>query len=482
MNVKLVIQKDGVNTLREEFLNKSNKELKRMYILSGTMKETGFDVIDECLIDNKARKLILLGIDKKYTTRKILEGLYNHTKNVYIYNNNCLVEMYANIYVFEFEKEAYIYLINSNVSESSLSEDINLYTLIEYDLQKADDKKSYAEYICNLTGEIKNSGYIKLTNEIIEELINNKEIFTTKQYMHSIPSISALLGKEKDKSSNGNDSSDVVIEQKASIPKVKLDLLNDVSFEIDLGDMVDSSVMEQEEKKQKETIKSAKAKEKQVDKQVITDEYGKEQFHYEEEKSTYVDDGSVIDMEALVFDSKTVKLNKRDVIANDEKVKEKKIIPTSKKIDLDKVSNLIIELPKKATKGKEASAIVIPNYIKDMIPAFFDSMENGINIEKDGSKYKEVKIDLEIIDINENKKYMDKEAKLSQKVGNTYISFSSEKLKDVEFEQDDIARIIKLSNNSYHIEIIPKETEEYSLWKKICTQSFRSSSRLFGMM
>ena len=46
----------------------------------------------------------------------------------------------------------------------------------------------------------------------------------------------------------------------------------------------------------------------------------------------------------------------------------------------------------------------------------------------------------------------------------------------------DIARIIKLAKNSYHIEIIPNGIEEYNLWEKLCTNSFRGSDRHYGLM
>ena len=51
--------------------------------------------------------------------------------------------------------------------------------------------------------------------------------------------------------------------------------------------------------------------------------------------------------------------------------------PASKKIDLTKVSNIIMELAKKPTKGKDIDKIKIPNYIKDMVPNFFEVMEEA---------------------------------------------------------------------------------------------------------
>ena len=70
MNNMLKVQLDSVNTLKEKILSHSNSELKKIYIIISSMKETGFDVMEELLIDLKAKKLIAIGIDKKNTTKK----------------------------------------------------------------------------------------------------------------------------------------------------------------------------------------------------------------------------------------------------------------------------------------------------------------------------------------------------------------------------------------------------------------------------
>ena len=45
----LKIQKDSVNTLKEEMLAHSNSKLKKIYIVSSDLRETGYDIIEECL-------------------------------------------------------------------------------------------------------------------------------------------------------------------------------------------------------------------------------------------------------------------------------------------------------------------------------------------------------------------------------------------------------------------------------------------------
>ena len=117
-----------------------------------------------------------------------------------------------------------------------------------------------------------------------------------------------------------------------------------------------------------------------------------------------------------------------------------------------------------------------------MIPDFFSAMAKQKTVEKDGATYKESKIKLEVVDVSNNEKYVDKNAKILSKTGQTYIMFSSEYLGNVEYDENDIVRIIKLDNNTYHIEIVPQDVQEYKIWKKLCTNNFKGSSRSYGVM
>ena len=186
MKTILKIQKDSVNTLKEQMLKHSNKDLCKLYVMAGCVKETGYDVIEEVLIDLKAKKHIVMGIDKKNTTKKMLENLLSYTKNVYVWDNNEQAELSANIFVFEYEEEAFVLSFSGDITDSLLETDVVPYIVMEFDLLK--DKKEYAEFVDVVTKSLKDDA-LKLTKEIITELSENKKIFTTRQYIHSVPSI-----------------------------------------------------------------------------------------------------------------------------------------------------------------------------------------------------------------------------------------------------------------------------------------------------
>ena len=463
MKNTLKIQSESVNTLKEELLNHSNKELKKIYIIASEVKETGYDIIEESLIDLKARKFIAFGIDKKNTTKKILDSILKYTKNVYVWDNNKEIEFNSNIFVFEYESKSYVYSFSGSITDSLLETDLLIYNVITYDLAK--DKKEYDELIDTITKAIKDK-FTKLTKEVIDELIENKLIFTTKQYLHVLPSISELLGKSEEES--------VESKEKVEIPKFKLETDSKSEFEIDLGEVSFPEELIIEDKKEEEEEKKE---------EIETEAFGLDEDVTDVDfNDDYDVSDEAIDMENFAIDTGVVKIDKKAISKKNNGKEEKQKGQTSKKINLDKVSNVIMELAAKKTKGKDVNIIKVPNYIKEMIPNFFEIMDDAKLEIIDGIEYKVVNIKLEIIDVNTSFRHVDNDGILRQKIGQTYIEFVSDKLEDIAYEELDIARIIKLAKDSFHIEIIPSGLEEYNLWKKLCTNNFRGSTRQYGLM
>lgn len=492
MKIKLNVQKNGENLIKDRLVKESESKPKKAYFFMGDIKESGFDILEECLIDLKARKLVVIGVDKKNTTKKMLDTLYNYTKSVYLFNNNGMVEFDSNICIFEYENKANVYIMNARMSEGALTENIATYTTIEYDLNDKEDADSYKQYVDTLASISKLEEAIKLDKDVIKELFNNAQIFTPKQYTHSVMTIAELLGEKKSETKKQEvkdefQIADDDIEVKAEkIPTVDLSDMDDFAIDIDID--IDESIekeaellLEMEEAVKEE--KKEKKESKKINKKLETPEF----LDFEtldKEDTVDFDENAVLDIESLLFEKADIELDKKSIKKKISKEKEETEEGKSvtKKVDLTKVSNLIMELPKKATKGRDISVIKVPNYIKDMIPDFFSGVSKFKTVEKSDGTYKEINVKLEIIDIVRNRKYSDASAKLFQKVGQTYMTFSSEHLKDISYDENDIVRIIKLADDTYHIEIVSKDVQEYKIWKKLCTKNFKGSSRSYGVM
>ena len=490
MNSKINFQNSNNNfssKIEENFANNP----KKVYIFSGKFKEGGFDILEDEFIDSSAKKYIVIGIDKKNTTKIMLESLLKYTKDVYIFNNNGLIEFDSSICIFEYKDKAIMYNLSSNFSEGGLVNNISFYLETIYDLTASNDKKEYKSMIKNIVSIIEDDDgkFEKLNSDMIDNLQENKEIFTTKQYVHNVKSISELLGKEPvikaDKKEISKDEIEDIYVSNIEIPKININ-------DDDLGiDDIDISGVDNEPKLEK---KVDKVKEEKKDVNIVEQEKednldgnindSTEIFDEDMDELNYDEDGT-IDIADLLFSKADLKLdidNAKKGSKEKKKNENEDEIVKVKKLNLNNISNLIYELPSKSKLAKNQNILKIPNYISKMIPNFLELSDNSKTEEIDGIMYKIRDINLELVDAKSGKKYTDREAKISYKPGQSYVSIISDVFKNVDYVELDIVRIIKLDSKVYHIEIISSDMQEYKLWNKLCNQQFKSGNRKYGMM
>lgn len=492
MQINLIIQKEGKNTF-SQILKEKLKDSKKLYVFSGMLKESGFQIIEEELLDTKIKSFFVIGVDKKNTTKTMLESMLKLTHDCYFYINNSEIEYNANFVIIENAKEAYIYSSSSNFSESGMVDNLSEFLEVKFDLLDTKDKDEYKLKLKEFLKISEDDKFSKLDKNVIENLVNDKEIFSTRQYNHNVISISELLGKKEENNnmlSNGTE-----YNENAKLPKIDL---SGVDIDIEIPD-IDISEVEKTEEKQKN-------KKEKVDKNIDNDivfetfednnvsENGKknlEQIEVQEEQNDLnnmydeelekldFNEDETIDINDLLFTKAKVKLTKKE---KKEEQKEDESILEVKKLNLNNVSNLILELPQRPSKGQDLKNIKVPNYIKQMIPEFFEFNENSRNESINGSMYKLRDVEIEIVNAKTSEKFTDRKAKLMIKQGQTYTTFNTPALENVEYNEGDIVRIIKLSSDIYHIEIIPKELNEYKIWSKVCNQTMKSTTRKYGMM
>ncbi len=500
MNSKILFQMDENDTISSKISENFNKNPKKLYIFSGTFKESGFDILEEEFIDTKSKKYIVIGIDKKNTTKLMLDNLLKYTKDIYIYNNNQVVEFDSSILIFEFQDKAIMYNLSSNFSEGGLINNKSLYLETVYNLKDTDDKKLYKEMIKSITSIVENedSKFEKLTKEMVDELQNNKEIFTTKQYIHNVKSISELLGKEPnikpEKKEMTKDEIDDIYVSNIEIPKIKIDDLDIDDLDIDISDLDNEQIkIDNKEKKSDDKIDIEKSNEQikgKIDNTDNIDDYKDNDvdevndFYDEQLENIDFDENETLDIANLLFSKADLKLdidNAKKEVDKEDKIEDDELVKV-KKLNLNNISNFIFELPSMSKSTKSQDVLKIPNYISKMIPNFFEISDNSKTVEKDNGVYKIRDINIELVDVKTGEKYTDREAKISYKVGQSYVTINSSAFKNLSYNEFDIARIIKLDSKVYHIEIIPSNIQEYKLWSKLCNQEFKASKRKYGMM
>ena len=301
-----------------------------------------------------------------------------------------------------------------------------------------------------------------------------------------------MLGKEPtikpDKKEISKDEIEDIYVSNIEIPKIEIDD-NDLGLDdIDISEVDDEPILNtkpdseeklKHEKEENTTLKEEKKIEEDAKEDNELFDENLEDMDYDENDTLDIADMlfSKADLELDVDEAK--KENKKD--KSEEKPQEAELVKV-KKLNLNNISNFIYELPAKTKTSKNQDILKIPNYISKMIPNFFELSDNSKTEEIDGNIYKTRKINLELVDVKNGKKYIDREAKISYKVGQSYVSIISDAFKNVDYVELDIARIIKLDSKVYHIEIIASDMQEYKLWSKLCNQDFKSSSRRYGMM
>lgn len=499
MQVDLKVQMDGKDKLIDYISKCLNDNPKNVYIYSGIIKESGLDIIEEDLVDLKSNLMFVMSIDKKNTTKSMLESLLKHTKDVYVYNNNGEYEFDSSIMAFEYSKEAVLISSSANISEGGISDNISIYTVIRYNLIDADDKKNYKLAIKKMLDVKSDKRFVKLSSDYIEELLNNKEIFTTKQYVHNVKSISELLREQKNIKGNKKIDTDVNTEDDSyplnNAKFEKFDLSNNsIDIEIPEDEVIKEKNVEQKIKEtsnKKNMKKDNKKLEENNKADKISDKEDKidknNKLYDENFKDVDFDANSTLDIENMLFSKAKMDINE-DMDSNvikEQKIgknKSQKDVIKAKNIDLNNVFNLIFQLDDKQNKGQDSNAIKIQNYINSSIPNFFELSEKGQLIEEDGKKIRERNIELIIVDVKNKQKYNDKFAKVIQKSGQSYVYICSDYLKNIDYVKYDIARIIKLSETLYQIEFVQKDIEEYRIWNKLCNKAMRLNDRRYGVM
>lgn len=499
MKLSLKIQDNDSETLIDFIRENLNNNPKNVYLYFGIVKESGFNLIEDDLIDLKSNLLFVLGIDKKNTTRKMLECMLDYTKNVYVYNNNNIEEFDSSLIIFEYSTTASVISTTSNLSEGGLNSNFSTYTLAEYNLKDSTDKKDYKEFTKRLLDILKDERFVKINNDYIDKLVHNKDIFTTKQYLHNVRSISEYIENKKGSKEEKNDDlkNDIYSDVKIEIPKINLD---DSSIDIEIPE---DEIMQEEkiyqninnhnDNEKSETVKNNEDNEENKDDEkdeIINSEkqekVNNNEFYDEDIEDVNFDENDTLDIQDMLFSKADVKLKLNDKPEKkskaDKTLENESSVIKKKNIDLENVSNLFIQLDEKQEKGKEALEIKIPNYINSQIPNFFELAEKGDVVEIDGRKIKIRHIELSIVDVKNKLKYTDKKAKIEHVKSKSYVSIVSDLLKNVEYDVYDIARIIKLSSSSYHIEIVSKDVEEYRIWNKLCNNPLKSSDKSYGMM
>ena len=133
------------------------------------------------------------------------------------------------------------------------------------------------------------------------------------------------------------------------------------------------------------------------------------------------------------------------------------------------MTTLIIEVGKIAEAGSDNGKVKIPKALATLVGTFFDTIEGG-----------EFESKFEIMDNLDGKEYDAEHVKINNTAKG--MTIFSNILISLKLNEDDIIRFIKLKENNFRCEVIRKDTEEYIIWEKYCTNSIRGTERRYGII
>lgn len=421
MDIKFMNQPKEVkmgNLLKKRLEENFNE----VWIVSGIVKDSGIEILIDSFenaIKNGTKLNALIGVDRKNTSKDILLKLISIGVNLNIHVNIEEDKTETRIYAFESkEGDSYVYISGGKFSEGGLLENTCLITEVKY---SKEDKEEFKIFKHQLFQGTENT-FKSVDKDDITLLATKGEILT-RIIDRKIPSISELYGNKE------QTIGEQVYDEGVSMGLFDINDLESVDIEFDTGIELRKNVELAVEKEAKKDIFEGTNK---------TDE----------------------DLKRLLGTKKDDEI---------EETKKAKIIKDLKEADYKNMTTLIIDAGKIASSGSESGKLKMPKALATSMVSFFDLVESG-----------EVNAVLEIMDNKTSREYGESTAKFNNT--SKGLTIYNEIIASLELGEDDIVRFVKIADGKFRCEIIRKETEEYLVWEKYCTNNIRGTARRFGII
>lgn len=343
MDIKFINQPKELK-MGEILKKRLQEKYDEAWLVSGIVKDSGIEYLMEDLetaIKNNMIINLLLGVDRKNTSKDILLKIISIGANLSVHVNREEDKVETRVYAFFNENgDSYAYFCGGKLSEGGLVENQCLITEIRYSKNEKEELKCFKNQLAqgtfNAFKTVDSEDIILLakTGEILSRIIDRK-----------IPTISELYGDKE------QTIGEQIYDESSNIKLFDVNDLENIDIEFESGIELRNNVELEVEKEAKKDILKTTKTEKDL-KRLL----GKE----EEEKEN----------------------------------KKVKIIKDIKGLDTKNITTLLIEAGKIANSGADEGKVKIPKMISTLLYEFLEiseSAEKEIKIEildnKDGKSY-----------------------------------------------------------------------------------------------
>lgn len=450
----------------EQLLLSKRPKYTELSLFFGLIKENAYEKIYPSLksfVMNNGNIKFYLSYDKKGASKKIITSLLELGCEVYIFTGNdkdFITDFQYKTVIFSSDKKATILLSTGNFSLSGLYEGHNAITQFNFDLKS--DKTDFNDMLETLLPNYTMSLFKRVNYENLNDFIKSTE--------RSIPSIEEFTRKDVDQSTPIETSTD------------------DFSIDIEIDQNVDfliapTEVPERPKKEKNTEPKPAKASLEPIE----AIDFGEPKYYLGDNVA------EALDIENMLFEtsSNSLKFSLEENVTpvNEEIYEENLEEPSQTKIiakstNLSKTSIFMMQLPKIAQRGASKGEIKIPVYLRDLISSFW-GWPKEYSIEKNSIEKSRI-CTFKIIDTKKaDITITDENVKLFQREGENSFIVLSEKLEELELNENDIIRFIKtegVTGSYYTCEIVRTDAKEYPIWEQFCTNVLKGSKRKYGLM
>lgn len=450
----------------EQLMLSKRPKYTDLSLFFGLVKENAYEKIYPSLksfIMNNGNIKFYLSYDKKGASKKIITSLLELGCEVYVFTGNdkdFITDFQYKTVIFSSDKKATILLSTGNFSLSGLYEGHNAITQFSFDLKT--DKTDFNNMLETLLPEYTMCLFKKVNHENLNDLVKSTE--------KSIPSIEEFTRKDVDQSSPIETSTD------------------DFSIDIEIDQNVDFLVAPTEvpDKPKKEKNANVKSVNQAVLEPIEAIDFGEPKYYLGD------DVAEALDIENMLFEtsSNSLKFSLVEETPTEEKTYEEEVEETSqtkiiaKSTNLSKTSIFMMQLPKIAQRGASKGEIKIPVYLRDLISSFW-GWPKEYSVAKNSIEKSRI-CTFKIIDTkNADITITDENVKLFQREGESSFIILSEKLEELELNENDIIRFIKTESATgsyYTCEIVRTDAKEYPIWEQFCTNVLKGSKRKYGLM
>lgn len=343
MDIKFINQPKELK-MGEILKKRLQEKYDEAWLVSGIVKDSGIEYLMEDLetaIKNNMIINLLLGVDRKNTSKDILLKIISIGANLRVHVNREEDKVETRVYAFFNENgDSYVYFCGGKLSEGGLVENQCLITEIRYSKNEKEELKSFKNQLAqgtfNVFKTVDSEDIILLakTGEILSRIIDRK-----------IPTISELYGDKE------QTIGEQIYDESSNIKLFDVNDLENIDIEFESGIELRNNVELEVEKEAKKDILKTTKTEKDL-KRLL----GKE----EEEKEN----------------------------------KKVKIIKDIKGLDTKNITTLLIEAGKIANSGADEGKVKIPKMISTLLYEFLEISESA-----------EKEIEIEILDNKDGKSY-----------------------------------------------------------------------------